>query len=149
MTSKGWFLFVVIQLFIVNGMTLPWFFSGVPHDTGTVIVRSVYIAAGWLVIFMGIIMSLRCRKQEKAGRRFRKMPDEDSDPLFDLNEWRTIPSFPDYEVNRKGEVWFVEEGYMLTPRRGQGQDWYDMYTDEGRCHHLKPSTSLIEEAFTG
>jgi len=105
-----------------------------------VVIRAVYLAAGWFVILGGVVLMLkRWREERWRTPRHLSVPSDD--------EWRILPSYPDYQINRAGEVWDTEQGYMLTPRRGGGYDWYDLYTEEGRRHHLRDKDGLIMEAF--
>jgi len=142
MTSRNWFWFVVIQLFVVNVITLPWFFRPIPQDTGQVVIRSMYLAAGWFVILGGIISMLkRWREERWRTPRHLSVPADD--------EWRVIPDFPAYQINRAGEVWLLDEDFQIPSMRGTGGlelDWYEMYDSNGDPH-LRSKAGLIMEAF--
>jgi hypothetical protein len=133
MTSKSWGWFIIIQLFVVNAITLPWFFHAFPDDWTTVMVRYVYFLLGWGIIIMAIFWRLKTRQEE----RWQK-PKE---------AWRSIPEFPDYDISQDGDVrnW---DGNLVMPTSIEGRIvWYELLKSDE--YHWRSREALLIDAFDG
>lgn len=133
MTSKSWGWFIIIQLFVVNAITLPWFFHEFPEDWTTVMVRYVYFLLGWGIIVVGIFWWVKTRQEE----RWQKPKDE----------WRVIPEFPGYSINRSGDV-IHEDNYTVMPSSNTSNVvWYELYKDDE--WYWRSREALLIDAFEG
>jgi hypothetical protein len=133
MTSKSWGWFIIIQLFVVNAITLPWFFHEFPEDWTTVMVRYVYFLLGWGIIAVGIFWWLKTRQEERW-----KTP---------VDDWRSIPEFPDYDISQDGDVrnW---DGNLVMPTSIEGRIvWYELLKSDE--YHWRSREALLIDAFNG
>ena len=65
----------------------------------------------------------------------------------DLSDYKLIPGFENYMINRKGEVYNVKIGLNVEGVKRQGTVYYNLTSSDGKERLAKSSTSLVNLTF--
>ena len=63
------------------------------------------------------------------------------------DEWRPVVGYPRYEINRHGDLRYVESGVRMAPSMQDSTDSYYPLLTEENVVHLAPRKSMLDEAF--
>lgn len=67
--------------------------------------------------------------------------------VSNYDEWHSIIGYPRYEVNRNGDLRYVESGVHMAPSMQDSMDSYYPLLTADNVVHLVPLTRILDETF--
>lgn len=75
------------------------------------------------------------------------VPEQEGKAELAASEYRPIPGFPQYEVNRRGRVRYVETHTAMAPSQGNDVDSYYPFLDDERVVRMMPLSVILDRTF--
>ena len=80
----------------------------------------------------------------KAALENKKL---EAELVAQYEEWRPVVGYPRYEVNRNGDLRYVETGVQMAPSMGDASDTYYPLLDSDNVVHLTSLGHILDQTF--